>query len=108
MQVHDAQREVRTVYLGGSVGQFVSGALWLSSAAMGTWASRRSAILVLVLGGMFIFPVTVLALKAMGRRATLSRENPLGALATQIAFMVPLCPPLVGAATLHRMDWFYP
>ncbi|TMQ73932.1 MAG: hypothetical protein E6K81_02160 [Candidatus Eisenbacteria bacterium] len=108
MQVQDAQREVRSVYLGGSVGQFVSGALWLASAAIGTWGSRRSAILALVVGGMFIFPVTTLVLKAMGRRAALSRENPLGALATQIAFTVPLSLPLVGAAALHRIDWFYP
>ena len=32
----------------------------------------------------------------------------MAALAMQIAFTVPLSLPLIGAATLHRIDWFYP
>jgi hypothetical protein len=37
MTVADAQREVRTVFLGGSVGQLVSAAIWLLSAGLSTW-----------------------------------------------------------------------
>ncbi len=92
MLVRDAQREVRSVFLGGSVGQLVSGGLWSISAAIGTWASPRRAILMLALGGALIFPVTQLLLRSMGRRASLSRENPFTGLAMQIAFTVPLCP----------------
>lgn len=29
-------------------------------------------------------------------------------LARQAAFIVPLCMPLIGAAALYRLDWFYP
>jgi len=108
MHVHDAQREVRTVFLGGFVGQLVSGTIWLLSAALGTWGSHRNAILVLLLGGPFIFPLTQLCLKMIGRRATLSAENPMGGLAMQVAFTIPLSLPLVGAATLHHLNWFYP
>ena len=108
MQVADAQREVRLTYLGGFPGGLVSGAIWLVSAALGTWGSTRSAILVLVLGGPFIFPLSQLVLRAMGRRASLDPRNPLAALAMQIAFTIPLSLPLIGAATLHRLDWFYP
>jgi hypothetical protein len=67
MHVADAQREIRSVYLGGSVGTLVSGVIWIISAALGTWVSISSAIFGLVIGGMFIFPVTMLALKAMAR-----------------------------------------
>jgi len=108
MHVADAQREVRTVYLGGFMGQLVSGTVWLASAALGTWGTHRQAILLLVVGGMFIFPLTQLGLKAMGRPASLADDNPFRWLAMQVAFTVPLLLPLVGAAAAYRLDWFYP
>jgi hypothetical protein len=108
MTVEDAQREVREVYLNSSVGSIVSATLWLGAAALGSWVSPRAAILTLMLGGVLIFPVTQLALRAMGRRASLSPDNPFAALARQVAITVPLGLPLVGAATLHRLEWFFP
>ena len=108
MLVDEAQREVRTVFLGGLVGCIVSGTLWLVSAALGTWGTRRAAILALVVGGIFIYPAMQLVLKAMGRRASLSAGNPLGGLALQIALTIPLSLPLIFAATAHRTEWFYP
>lgn len=108
MTVEEAQLEVRSVYMGGLVGQLVSGGLWLLSAALSTWESPRSGIAVLALGGALIFPVTQLVLRAMGRPATLRADNPLRQLAMQIAFTIPLALPLVAAATLNRLNWFYP
>jgi hypothetical protein len=61
-----------------------------------------------VVGGAFIFPLTQLLLRGMGRRASLDPANPLAGLAMQIAFTIPLSLPLIGAATIHRLDWFYP
>ena len=69
-------------------------------------AAARDPVLVVV--GAFIFPLTQLVLRAMGRRASLSPGNPLRFLAMQVAFTVPLSLPLVGAATLHHLNWFYP
>jgi hypothetical protein len=108
MRLEDAQREMREVYLGGSPGQIVSGLVWLASAALATWGSRSSAIASLIVGGMFIFPITMLALRLLGRRATVSRENPLSALAIQVAFTVPLAIPIILVATINRPEWFYP
>jgi len=108
MLVADAQREVRLTFMGGFPGQVVSGTMWLVSAALGTWGSTQNAILVLVVGGAFIFPLTQLLLRAMGRRASLDPGNPLAGLAMQIAFTIPLSLPLIGAATIHRLDWFFP
>jgi uncharacterized protein DUF7010 len=108
MTVEEGQRQVRTTYLGGAPGQFVCAAVWLSSAAAGTWGSTRLAILILVIGGTFIFPLTQLALRLVGRAASLPADNPFRWLAMQVAFTVPLSLPLVGAVTLHRVGWFYP
>jgi hypothetical protein len=108
MDVGAAQREVREVYRNGSVGQLVSGAVWLASSAAATWGSFRLGVIVLVLGGFFIFPLTVAALRLAGSSGSLSPGNPLRALAMQIAFTVPLAIPLILAATRAGAGWFYP
>lgn len=108
MNINDAQLEVRTVYLGAFSGLIVTGLIWLLSAAMGTWMSTGLAIWALVLGGTFIFPLSQLLLKAMGKPASLSKENPFGTLAMQVAFVIPLCYPVIAAATVHNINWFFP
>ena len=108
MEVAEAQAEVRRVFRGGFMGQLVSGLLWLGSAAAATWSTPRAAIILLVVGGFFIFPLTMLGLRLMGGPWKLSPANPLNALGMQVAFVLPLCLPLVGAAAAHRMLWFYP
>jgi hypothetical protein len=99
---------VRLTFLGGFAGQLVSGALWFASAALGTWGAPRQAILMLVIGGFFIFPLTWLSLRLTGHKAQLQPGNPLNQLAMQVAFTLPLTLPVVGAATLYQLDWFYP
>src|SRR5580704_10510253 len=108
MDISDAQRDVRTIFLGGFAGQLVSGLIWLASAALAAWRSPKSAIIALVVGGFFIFPLTQLLLRLMGRRASLPKGHPMNALGMQVAFMLPLNLPLVAAATAHRLNWFYP
>jgi hypothetical protein len=108
MLVQDAQREVRTVFVGGFWGQLVSSTLWLVSAALGTWATPRAAIFTLVVGGFFIFPVTQLLLRLSGGRASLTSGNPLWNLGMQIAFTLPLSMLLLIPVTLFRLNWFYP
>ncbi len=108
MEIQAAQSQVRQVYLGGSVGQAVSGGIWLISAALATWFETRYGIIVLVLGGVFIFPLTQLIIRLSGRPASLPRENPFNQLAMQVAFIIPLCLPVIGAAALYKTNWFYP
>jgi hypothetical protein len=108
MNVEEAQREMRTVFLGGSVGQAVSGAIWLVSALLGALVSVRYGLIALFLGGCFIFPLTQLVIKLSGRPASLKSGNPLEGLARQVAFIVPLCLPVIAAAALYKVNWFYP
>jgi hypothetical protein len=108
MQVQDAQREVRTIFVGGFWGQLVSSVLWLTSAALGTWSTPRAAIFALVLSGFFIFPLTQLLLRLTGGPASLPSANPLGNLGMQIAFTLPLSMLLLVPVTAFRLNWFYP
>lgn len=107
MRIDEAQREMRRVYLCAFPGAFVTTALWAASAAFATWGTRTQAVLVLIVGGMFIFPATLLVLRLTGRPALASKENPLNALAMQVAFTVPLAIPLILAAARYRPEWFY-
>jgi len=108
MLVKDAQKEVRTVYIGGFFGQLVSSTLWLVSAALGTWVTPRAAIIELVVCGCFIFLITQLLLRITGRPASVRRENPLHFLGMQIAFTLPLSMLLLVPVCEFRLSLFYP
>lgn len=108
MEIQTAQKEVRTTFIGGFIGQLVSSVLWALSAGLSTWHSRRAGILALVFGGFFIFPAIQLTLRFMKRPHSLPRTNPMNQLAMQVAFTLPLALPVVAAAVLYRPNWFYP
>lgn len=108
MKISDAQKEVRTVYLGAFSGLIVTSIIWGLAAAAGTWRTTGLAIVILVVGGSFIFPLSQLLLKIMGGPTTLSKENPLGMLAMQIAFTIPLAYPVIYAAGVHNINWVFP
>ena len=108
MLVQDAQRNVRTVFVGGFWGQLVSSVLWLVSAALGYWVSPRAAIMEIVFGGCFIFPLTVLLLRLSGGSASPTKGNPLSSLGMQNAFTVPLGMLLLIPVTQLRLTLFYP
>ncbi len=108
MQIAQAQKDVRTVFMGGFAGQLVSSAIWFASAACFTWCSFRLAAMVLVGSGFFIFPLTQLLLRLLGRPCALPKGHPMNSLGIQVAFTLPLTLPLVFAAAAYRHQWFYP
>lgn len=108
MDIRDAQREVRSVYLGGFWGQLVSSVIWLTSAALGTWVSPKASIVSVIAAGFFIFPLTQLMLRLSGRPARVSRENPLHWLGMQVAFVLPLSMLLLVPVGNYRLNWFFP
>ena len=108
MLIEDAQRDVRRVYVGGFYGQVVSGVLWLLAAAVATWVSVGAGTAALWFGGMLIFPLTSLALRVAGGPASLGKGHPFVALATQIAFTVPLGLLVALALAAERPELFFP
>ena len=108
MRIIDAQREVRTQYVGGFYGQLVSGLLWLLSAGLAVWSGPRAAVTTLVVGGFFIFPLTELLRRVVGGKTSLTADNSLRDLGMQVAFVLPLSMPLLLPVSLYRLTWFYP
>ncbi len=108
MDIQDAQREVRSVYIGGFWGQLVSSVIWLMSAALGTWATPKASILTVVIGGFFIYPLTQMLLRLSGGRASVSGENPFNSLGMQVAFVLPFSMLLLVPVSLYNLNWFFP
>lgn len=108
MHIVDAQREVRTRYVGGFYGQLISGLLWLGSSALAVWFTHRAAIETVVIGGFFIFPLTEVLRRLFAPDVPWSEDNTLKALGMQIAFVLPVCMLLLLPVTLYRPNWFYP
>jgi hypothetical protein len=108
MHVEDAQRENRTVFIGGFWGQMVSSVIWLASAAVAFWVTPRAAIFTIVIAGFFIFPATQLMLRLAGGPTSVTKANPLHYLGMQIAFTLPLGMLLLIPVTEFRLNLFYP
>src|SRR5829696_4198015 len=108
MTISEAQLEIRTRFVGGFYGQLVSGTVWLTSAGLAVWHGPRASIIMLVVGGFFIFPATELLIRTIGERAPVSAANALRSLGMQIAFVLPLSMPLLLPVGLYRLNWFYP
>jgi hypothetical protein len=108
MRIADAQREMRIRYVGGFYGQLVSGLLWLLAALLAVRAGPRAAILTVVVGGFFIFPLTEMLLRMAGARSVLSKENSLSSLGLQVALTLPISMTLLVPVSLYRLTWFFP
>jgi len=108
MDIQDAQREVRSVYVGGFWGQLVSSVIWLVSAALGTWETPKASILTVLIGGFFIFPLTQMLLRLSGRRASVSKENQFHYLGMQVAFVLPFSMLLLVPVGHYNLNWFFP
>src|SRR5258708_34250569 len=108
MLIADAQRDSRTVYVGGFVGQLVSSIVWFASAVVAEFVDPVTGFWTLAVGGAAIFPLTQALLRISGRPTSLAPRNPLRDLAIQVAFTVPITLPVAGAAPLNQRGWVYP
>lgn len=108
MDIFEAQRKMRSAFLGGFAGQLISGLIWLAAAALSIIASPKIGMALLFFASMFLFPLDQLVLRLMGRPGKVSKENKLWGLGAQVAFTVPINFLLVGAATLYKETWFFP
>ena len=86
----------------------MAGILWLAAAGLAVWRGPHASIIMLVVGGFFIFPATELPIRTFGERTPVSPANALRSLGMQVAFVLPLSMPLLLPVSLYRLNWFYP
>ncbi|WP_373991044.1 hypothetical protein [Duganella sp. BuS-21] len=108
MTFSEAQKDMRHAYVDGATGVITSATVWLLAAITAWQATPNTAIATLLIGGMFIFPLSVALSKLLGRSGVHSKQNPLAPLATAVTLWMLLAIPIAYAASLHKIEWFFP
>lgn len=103
-----AQQDMRTAYLGGAPGLFVSGSVWTIAGIVCLWRSPQMAVWALYVGGALIHPVSALLTRMLGRSGRHASGNPLGMLALATTIWMILALILAYGISLWRMELFFP
>lgn len=102
-----AQTDMCKGYANGSIGIIISGLIWLTSAIVSFQFSAKQAIWTLLIGGVFIHPLSVLVGKTMGISGTHTKGNSLGNLAMEGTLFMLMCLPLAFGLSLQHSEWFF-
>ncbi|MFC5624319.1 DUF7010 family protein [Algoriphagus winogradskyi] len=105
--VAQAQRDMRIGYGNGAVGMLVSGFVWFISSMVSLQFSDHHAIWTLLIGGMFIFPLSVALAKIIKIRGAHSKGNPLGNLAMEGTVFMLMCLPIAFLLSFQHTEWFF-
>ena len=105
--IKDAQQDMRAAYLHGYLGVLVSGTVWLVSALVALYVSPDKAVWTLLIGGVFIHPVSILLNKILGANGTHAPNNPLGRLAMEGTIFMIMCMPLAYGLSFQKVEWFF-
>lgn len=105
--IQDAQADMRNGYGYGSTGVFISGIVWLISGLVVNLQSPQKGIWALIIGGMFIFPLSALIGKLIGIKGGHNKNNPLGKLVMEGTIWMIMCIPLAYGLSLNKTEWFF-
>ncbi|WP_099769085.1 DUF7010 family protein [Chryseobacterium sp. 52] len=105
--LQDAQSDMKEGYGYGSIGVFVSGTVWLFSSWAVNFYTVQKGIWVLMIGGVFIFPLATLIGKLIGIKGKHHKNNPLGKLAMEGTLWMIMCIPLAYGLSLNKAEWFF-
>lgn len=105
--IDKAQTDMRKSYANGSIGILVSGTIWLISALITYQLSAKHGIWTLIIGGMFIHPLSIVVGKLFGLSGTHQKGNPLSSLAMESTIFMLMCIPLAYGLSLEHSEWFF-
>lgn len=105
---NDHSSEMRLTYFGAVPHTLVTAVIWLLAGLTGDLHSPIMGILVLIVGGMFIFPAGELIRKLMRINSPIREENRLPQLFMLLAFSVPLSYPLIYLIVKQDINLFFP
>lgn len=105
--IETAQADMRKSYANGTIGILASGNIWLIAAIVTAQLSVKHGIWALLIGGMFIHPVSVVVGKFFGVSGTHQKGNPLGLLAMETTIFMLMCIPLAFLLSIQHTEWFF-
>jgi hypothetical protein len=108
MQIEEAQRDMRSAYVGGATGVIASAFAWWAATAVAMGATPRKAVLTLFVAGMFIYPLSVALSKLFRRSGAHAKTNPLAPLAMETTVWLLCALPLAYIVSLYRLELFFP
>jgi len=106
--IQNAQYDMRLAYLDGSCGVLASGFIWLVSSFIAIYLAPNKAVFALLIGGVFIYPLSILLNKSFGASGMHRKDNPLGNLAMEGTISMILCMSLAYMLSLQKVEWFFP
>ena len=78
MDFTQSQKDMNSSYVGGATGVMASGLVWLIAGVIGITISHVASMIALFVGGMFIFPASVIFSKLLSASGRHSSRNVLG------------------------------
>lgn len=103
-----AQADMREAYWHGAFGVLASALAWGIAAGFAARGQPQQAVWALLIGGMFIFPASLVLAKLAGRRGMHNKSNPLGRVAMFSTFgLLAGCGLALWVAT-QKLEWFFP
>lgn len=103
-----AQADMRQAYWHGAFGVLCSALAWAAAAGVAALGKPQQAVWTLLIGGMFIFPASMVMAKLAGRSGMHEKTNPLGRLAMlSTVGLLAGCALALGVAT-QKLTWFFP
>ena len=99
---------MRNAYLGGSTGALCSATAWFAAGLATMFHSPKAGIITLLIGGMVIFPASVVLSKILGHTGKHASDNPLAPLAIYGTIWMLVSIPIAIGASLYRIEWFFP
>jgi hypothetical protein len=108
MTIAEAQLDMRTAYIGGATGMLSSALVWMTAGFVALYMSSQQAVWALLIGGVFIHPISILFTKVLKRSGKHNKNNPLASLAMASTIWMILMLVLAYVVSLYRMDLFFP
>lgn len=88
MHIADAQQDMARAHVRGAPGVFVSGLVWLIAGVLWARSGVETGFLALFIGGILIFPASLLIARGVFRAPRATPGNPLERLALESTFIL--------------------
>jgi hypothetical protein len=105
--ISHAQADMCKAYANGSAGILSSGLVWLLASIVVFQYGDKKAVWALLIGGMFIHPLSILLSKLLGLQGAHAANNYFGRLAMEGTVFMLMCIPLAFGLSLLHTEWFF-